>query len=469
MRDPYLWTALALALAFRLGLLLRYPYTSGMGDEPIHYLMALLTLQAGPGVLGQWAPLYDLLLAGIFGVAGPDPLAARGVQVAISTATVLLLYDLARANGSLRAARIAAFLCALDPTLAAFPHYLFGETLFLALLVASVWALFRRGGRRGRRDLLLAGALFGLTALTRSVVLYFLPVWGLWSWLRGRRPEARQAALVFAVALAVVLPWTLRNAFKYHGFLLVDGTLGRTAYFAFSEVFFTQDHGYNTLLLPRNRRFCRPGRAPGLGPLPSYRQARERIGPDRYGIFGRHDSAVALMRTLRFAEKDLVSSQRCELAAALAFTRAHPGTVAGHIVRRFYAFWGPNSFLLRAIARGIYPDGPLARRHYGAWRSFVVLWHMALVATAVLAFGRRGAPALLHWALLLTAYYTAIHMLAVAHSRYRLPVMPFVMLASAHWLAAPRLPERGARGAAATAALLFMLGLCAHYALFRLP
>ena len=139
------------------------------------------------------------------------------------------------------------------------------------------------------------------------------------------------------------------------------------------------------------------------------------------------------------------------------------------MVQRFYAFWGPNSFLLRAIARNVYPDGPLARTHYRVWRNVVVVWHVGLLASALLLLGRRPLPASVRWMLLFAAYYTAMHMLAVAHSRYRLPLMPFVSIAGALWLAEPRWPVgRGPR--IAVAALLSAAGiLCAHYAWVRLP
>jgi hypothetical protein len=60
-------------------------------------------------------------------------------------------------------------------------------------------------------------------------------------------------------------------------------------------------------------------------------------------------------------------------------------------------------------------------------------------------------------------------MLAVAYSRYRLPLMPLVGVLAALWLAEPRAPEGRARRLGVGVALLGVLGLCAHYALVRLP
>ena len=177
---------------------------------------------------------------------------------------------------------------------------------------------------------------------------------------------------------------------------------------------------------------------------------------------------MAVHRTREFATKDLASAGRCELRNALAFSRERPDVVAGHVAHRFYGFWGPNSYLLRWVRHGFYEDGPLARASYAWVKPLVVCWHVALVACALLAYGRRPPP-FLAWAALFIAYYTTVHMLAVAHSRYRLPVMPFVMVAASTWLAHPRPPEGGWRRIAVGGALVVFLALSTHYLLVRLP
>lgn len=470
-RDPLLWAAIAAGLALRLGLLARYPHLRGIGDEVIHYAMGVLTAEYGLGVLGQWAPLYDALLALVFRFGGPDPLAAKLLQVALAPVMIACAYVLATRAGSARAGRIAAWLVALDPTLVVFSHLLYTETLFITLLLLASVALWRRPGGRTRADALAGGVFFGLATLTRSLALYFLFGWLLFALLRGRRREALEAALVLAAALALVLPWTARNALKYHDFLLVDGTLGRTAYFAFSEAFFNRDLGYPLgpqQELPR-RSECRVGDAPGAPRLPPARELETHFPPGWHGLLGRRGPRLALDRTREFATKDLAAASRCELANALAFAAANPGTVASHVLRRLHAFWGPNSYLLRWVRHGFYGEGPLAPASYPRVKALVVALHVAVIAASLLAFGRRPLPPFLVWAGLFILYYTAIHALAVAHSRYRLPVMPFAMIAASQWLAAPRAPDGRGRRAAVAIALVSFLVLSAHYALVRLP
>ncbi len=134
---------MAVGVGLRLALLARYPHLRGIGDETIHYATGVLTAEFGLGVLGQWAPLYDALLAGVFGVAGPDPFWPKLLQVLLSPVPIACAYALARSAASIPAARIAAWLVALDPTLLSFSHYLYTETLFVSLLLGAALALFQ--------------------------------------------------------------------------------------------------------------------------------------------------------------------------------------------------------------------------------------------------------------------------------------------------------------------------------------
>ena len=196
-----LWWALFVAFAVRASLVAAYPILTIWNDESLHYVTSLIAANVDQPILGHWPPLYDAMLATIFRVFGPDLAAVRWVQVVISSATVGFVYGIARELAGRRAARIAAFLCAGYPSLVAFSHYIYSETLFSALLVAGFYLVVRAGDRRRTRQLALAGVLFGLAALTRSVAVYFLPCWLLWLAVQGRFSAVRRAAVVLVLAL----------------------------------------------------------------------------------------------------------------------------------------------------------------------------------------------------------------------------------------------------------------------------
>ena len=180
-------------LLLRAGLVLLYPDLPGRGDEPLHYVEGVLTAHVGEAAIGRWAPGYEAFLAAVFAIAGPEPQAARWAQVALGTLIVAGAYALGFRAGGRRTARVAGLLAALYPGLVAYPQYLYSETLFTALLVAAACVLHRTPGGPTRAEQVAAGVLFGLTALTRAVVLYFLPLWLLFALVRRRPAEARAA------------------------------------------------------------------------------------------------------------------------------------------------------------------------------------------------------------------------------------------------------------------------------------
>jgi hypothetical protein len=352
--DPVALGIGLLALLIRAAFLLRYPEIQAQNDEQLQYALGVLAVSFGHEVMGRWAPAYTAFLAGVFRLAGAEPFTAKAVQVLLSTATVGFVYGLVRRTGTRRAARIAGLLAALYPSFIAFSHYLFSETLFLFFLTAAAYFLFRSAGRRSRLELFAGAVCLGLAVLTRSTVLYFLPVWIAFELWRGRRDEARHAALALGVALLLLLPWTLRNALHYRDFLLIDATIGYVAYNAFQEKLFAVDLGYRQRLeVVRPRCATPPVR--GRTPLPSLAELARHFPPEGRRFYLSDNRFFAAINVARMeATGNLAAVQRCEIRNALEFILERPGLFAQRIAERAYAFWGPNSFLLRAVNRGFY-------------------------------------------------------------------------------------------------------------------
>ncbi|MFQ5512932.1 MAG: ArnT family glycosyltransferase [Myxococcota bacterium] len=244
MRDRVLWSILVLGLALRVAFTACYPYLGGRGDQGLHYALGTLFAEFGPRVLGHWGPGYEVFLGGIFELFGPNPLSARLAQIALSVVSIGLVYGVAACAGGRRAGRVAALLWAVYPTSIVYTAFLYSETLFMTLLLGAIYLVFQGWEREGRTCSVSAAVLFGLAALTRSVALYFLPFWIVWAAARRRGPECRRAAVIFAVGLAVVLPWTVRNVFRYDGFLLIDGTTAPTLWLAYNTRVINRDLGF---------------------------------------------------------------------------------------------------------------------------------------------------------------------------------------------------------------------------------
>jgi 4-amino-4-deoxy-L-arabinose transferase-like glycosyltransferase len=259
-----LFAALLVGLALRLWLWGNLPRTGMISDEG-EYLSAASWLAHGygfdwyQGYLWTRAPLYPLFLAAHLRIFGDTLTPIYATQTLLSMVNVVLVYGLARyladgraSDNPLATARIsisglASLLMALYLPFATYSQMLLSETLFITLLLGGFLALARatsdwkiddRGtiATVGQSSIAVAGALFGLAALTRSITLLFLPIVALWLLAGRTRPAEKRdsaratpgaasllAALLFLVcAGALILPWTLYNSRKYGGLVVID-------------------------------------------------------------------------------------------------------------------------------------------------------------------------------------------------------------------------------------------------------
>jgi hypothetical protein len=160
------------------------------------------------------APLYPAFLALIYKLAGLGTgrfLAARLGQAVLGAILAPLTYfaSLGFLEGDYRSARYAAWAIAFYPILIIFPLALATENLFFVLLLASAVALLSAERKPTARAFAIAGLLFGLTALSRSITLPAAALAILWVWFALR--EQRGALIMGAAVVLVASPWLIRN------------------------------------------------------------------------------------------------------------------------------------------------------------------------------------------------------------------------------------------------------------------
>ena len=161
------------------------------------------------------APLYYLFLAGTFLLLGTQVRTVQVLQCGLDAVTAVFVSAIGRRLEPRRGAWAGLAYASYWPAVS-LPPQLLSENLHTVLLVAGVALMLRDVARGpGTRGIwpFLGGALLGLSALARTVSLLFVPVASLWRW--GADPDRRRGAalLVVAGAAAMVLPWSLRNAF----------------------------------------------------------------------------------------------------------------------------------------------------------------------------------------------------------------------------------------------------------------
>ncbi|MBM4245306.1 MAG: glycosyltransferase family 39 protein [Deltaproteobacteria bacterium] len=395
-----LGAVLLLAALLRLGAFALFAETTTARGDEVYYVAqarALVEHATYPGALRP--PGESALIALVFLLFGESLVAARLVQVVVSLLTIALVFDVTRRRLGSRAAVAAGLLCALDPTLLHYAHLLWSENLYGLLLVATVWCLERFDRLGATRWLVGACVSLGLAALTRETAFYFAPVGAVWLWAgrSGSRATRLRPALLFVlVTCATVAPWVVRNSLTYGAF--VSLSTNRWRMIAQGNV--------STELVPRLRARS--------GEDFAYRGHRRPIDRERIAR-GLAVDAILARQPWWLLEKIRQSTRK------LIVTKSQ---LARYVKRRWLA--------PRVV--------PVARVLVSVERMALAL----IVASGVAGLWLAGAPALQTLLAALIATHWAIYVLAFAHNRFLVPLLPLLAI-----VAGPLLtrwpPWRGAR------------------------
>jgi 4-amino-4-deoxy-L-arabinose transferase-like glycosyltransferase len=237
---------LALALILRLGYVVATPGYEAIDDAHNYDVHAVSIAtghgfaRMGSGPSGETAfrpPGFPYLLAGVYVLTGVERaapatryVAGRVANALVGTAIVALIGVLSAQLFDRRVALAAMALGAVYLPLILVGGSLMSEPLFAALLLGALaaGAQHRRSAHRYRWAI-AAGVLGGLAILTRANAAILLAplVVAVWD-VRPRRSWRALAppAVLVAVALATVAPWTIRNAVVFDSFVPVSTQLG---------------------------------------------------------------------------------------------------------------------------------------------------------------------------------------------------------------------------------------------------
>lgn len=220
------------ATVARVALIVATPHFVPFGD-PADFQRHAASIAAGhgyppsqlasPGTPSAFRPpAYPYGLGAVYAVVGTHRLAGRLLGAALGVLAVVLLGLLGRAVRDRRTGLVAAGLGSVFLPLIALNGTLVSESLFLPVelgLALALVALARQPRRL--RYAVLAGALVGLAALTRTVgVAWVLPSLAVVIGARiGRRERVRSAGALVAALLVVISPWMIRNADAFHAFV----------------------------------------------------------------------------------------------------------------------------------------------------------------------------------------------------------------------------------------------------------
>jgi Dolichyl-phosphate-mannose-protein mannosyltransferase len=282
------WLIVAVAIVCRVG----YAYVQ-VREIPVEALasapfeqetgniaMALATgkgysspMRSDTGATAWLAPIYPLMVAGIFCVFGVFTLhafyAAAALNIIFSAATCVPIYFALKRIAGIGAASVAAWLWAVFPNAIVIPFQWIWDTSLTALLAAAIlWATLALGESRRMRDWCGYGFFWGFTLLTNPALGVALPFLLGWAVYRERRDvSARVASGRFArpaaalgIAILCCVPWTVRNYEEFHRFIPLRSNFPFELWIGNNEVF--DDRSPNV-----NARVTRYGEARRYGQL----------------------------------------------------------------------------------------------------------------------------------------------------------------------------------------------------------
>ena len=337
-------------------------------------------------------PVYPLVLAAFYAVGLDDPRAVYLLQALAGAATCVLVVLLGRRLFGERVGVVAGWIMVFYPFFIYFTGLLLTETLFILGLVAFVylveWCGGADGGARFNSFYLAAaaGVLAGVVTLLRSSFLVF-PIFVLPFWLASARYKGRafaQWAAMLVFAALTLVPWVWRNHLLFDRFIPTTLQVGESLYEA-------------------NSPYADGG--PAMERLTNLK--------DRF-------------------KGDEVETNRYFRDQAVRYILENPQRFLSLAAAKFRRFW---SFVPNAPQYG----GPLYA--VGSLCTYVPV----LIGAVFGIYYWRRRKGTLFFLLSPVIYYTALHMVFVGSVRYRVPVMPFViLLAAAGLVMALRGPAEGA-------------------------
>jgi Flp pilus assembly protein TadD len=365
-------------------------------------------------------PGYPYFLAGIYRVSGGGYVRARFIQMLIGLASCVLAFFLGRRMFGARTGHVFAALMSVYWLIIYFEGELQAPVLMVLLTLAVLNALSRWPDRTTYKNTLAAGVLLGLLGLVMPNTLVLAPVALVWIWWVGRRrkdPRRFRTALIgFSLGVGIaVAPAAIRN-------YAVSG----------DPVLITSNAGINLYIGNNEYTDCVTANAPILG---------QYTGLGSWTCF---DEPAITEAAEKIAGRPLKSSEVSRFFAdkAIAHIEDHPGRTLELTWRKALLFWGPAEISNNEVLYYERAESRLLRFLPG----FPVALALGVAGFVILLAGRRRAsdsnhareeesPRRRELAVLLIAFvavYFASYLPFFIQGRYRIPIVPVLLLFGAH-------------------------------------
>jgi 4-amino-4-deoxy-L-arabinose transferase-like glycosyltransferase len=418
--------ALAVRVAF---VLIVDPAVPQLGDASAYHLLAA-NLADGRGYIrpfddlllslerptAEYPPLFPALLA-VPAELGADSVEAQRLFLAfVGAATVVLVGLLGRRVGGRAVGLVAAGLAAFYPMLFLSEGILMSEALYVPLVTVVLLFAYRARSAPTIVNFVALGAASGLATLTRAeglllAVALVVPLcWGL-----GTRPPSQRlllGAIALGTTLAVVTPWTIRNAVRLDAFVPVSNNVATLVDGANCDVVYT-------------------GRQLGL-----WRETFSQFGESART----RPQAEACFEGFDIASHDFDEATAADnhLRDGLAYARHHAGSAPKVGAVRLLRTWG-----LYAPRQQVDFESLEGRPRRWQLAGTLMYWILLPASVAGLVLLRRRHRAV--WPLVATAVVVSVTALATyGQQRFRVAAEPAILVAAAATIVALLRAVRGA-------------------------
>ncbi|HKK20316.1 MAG TPA: tetratricopeptide repeat protein [candidate division Zixibacteria bacterium] len=235
--DKLLWGIAVFLFAFVVRVIfLRQAATIPLFTIPImdmeyHFKWAQALIKGMDYIGGPFfrAPLYPYFLALIYTISGASVLAAQTVQIVLGSFSAVLVYMIGSRVFDLKTGVVAGLIMSVYGTLIFFEGLLLIPTLIIFLNLCAVLLIVIAIEKNWPLIYFGAGILLGLSAIARPTVLSFVAVLGIWLLIRiikKRGGIAVKTLGIFVLGVVIpIVPVTLHNLHE-SGHLTIIGTYG---------------------------------------------------------------------------------------------------------------------------------------------------------------------------------------------------------------------------------------------------
>jgi 4-amino-4-deoxy-L-arabinose transferase-like glycosyltransferase len=314
------------------------------------------------------APLWPAMIAVIYSALGSHDHFVRLFLSLVGAGTCALVYIFANDLFGKRIALFAGMLAAIYPFLYIYDGWLYSESVYIFLLLAFCYSLYRLQRNPNWKWMVGSGILLGLASLERPnglLILGSFLAWVValgWAKILSWPLVAKSAVTIGLVSTLLFIPWTIRNYEVTHALVPVAVGNGKVMLGAYNDMILERPYYYGIWIIPTESTPAIAAQFPAncSGPCEVKRDATYQ--QDAIQWIESHVSDMPLLLRLHFANLWSITTQEADLPI-----NRFPDRMSSKLVVDMMVVITPIVFALAAL--GLF----LTRKR---WREFLFIYFM---------------------------------------------------------------------------------------------